>query len=83
MSITSILLELTFCDSYLQYKAFVAQFGKLVILPSKVGFPNIGQWTYFFGVTFIHGTITFSESSGLILRVVGIKYGREFIFLIL
>ena len=52
-------------------------------LPFKIGFRNLGQWTYFFGVTCIHGTITFSESSGLILGVGEIKYGQEFIFLVL
>ena len=54
-----------------------------VFLPFKIGFRNLGQWTYFFGVTCIHGTIAFSESSGLILGVAEIKYGREFIFLVL
>ena len=52
-------------------------------LPFKIGFPNLGQLTYFFGVTCIHGATTFSESSGLILGVVEVKYGREFIFLVL
>ena len=51
-----------------------------VFLPSYIGFPNLSHWTSFFWGTCIHGTITFSESRGLFLGVIGIKYGREFIF---
>ena len=34
----------------------------------------------FFGKICIHGLIIFSESTGVILGVVEIKYGQEFIF---
>ena len=37
---------------------------------------------YFLG-NFVNGTITFSESCGLIIVVLEIKYGREFIFPVL
>ena len=37
----------------------------------------------FFGVTYIHGTVTLSESSELILGVVEIKHEWDFIFLVL
>ena len=59
----------------MKYKAFVAQFCQLV-MPFKIGFRNLGQITYFFGVTCIHNQlVTFSESTGLIIGVVKIKYG--------
>ena len=45
-----------------------------------MNFPNLSQWTSSFEATYIQGSITFSESSGLILGVVEIKYGRELIF---
>ena len=49
-------------------------------LPSYMNFPNLSQWTSSFEPTYIQGSITFSESSGLILGVVEIKYGQDFIF---
>ena len=54
-----------------------------VFLPSNIGFPNLSLWTYFFGGTCNDGTITFSESHGIILGVVEIKHGRNFIFPVL
>ena len=45
-------------------------------LPSTVNFPNLSQWTYFYGGNCANGTITISESRELVLWVVGIKYGR-------
>ena len=51
-----------------------------VFLPSYIGFTNLSHWTSFFWGTCIHGTITFSESRGLFIVVIGITYGWEFIF---
>ena len=85
-----IFLELTSWDSYLQYKAFVAQFCQLVMF----FYPLI--WIFLIyvinGLFFLGGggggelyscAITFSESSECILGVVGIKYGQDFIFPVL
>ena len=54
-----------------------------VFLLSNIGFPNLSQGAYFFRVTCIHGTIKFSENSGLMIEEEWIQYGRMFIFLIL
>ena len=54
-----------------------------VFLPSNTHFPNLSQWIYFFGGTCVNGTIAFSEGRGLILGVVLIYHGREFIFPVL
>lgn len=53
-----------------------------VFLPC-IGVLNLNQWTSLFGGTCIHGGITFSESSGLMVGVFAIKYGREFILTVI
>ena len=64
---------------YLQYKAFAAQLCQLA-MSFYIGFLNLGQWNNFFLENCIHGIITFSDSSGFILGLLGIKYWQEFIF---
>ena len=54
-----------------------------VFLLFNIGFPQLSQCSYFLGGACICDTITFLESTGLILGVVGIKYRREFIFPVL